>query len=75
MADEAVQAMRARSLRSIRTELEFLTDTAVISQQQLTSILSNLPEIPDFSRSTSSNNGPNVRSLAAAANSNSHLLK
>ncbi|KZZ91877.1 SH3 domain protein [Ascosphaera apis ARSEF 7405] len=57
MAEEAVQALRARSLRSIRTELEFLADTSAISQQQLNNILSNLPDIPEYSRPNSSSNG------------------
>lgn len=36
-------AMANRSLRSIRTELEFLTDSSVITPQQLSSILAQLP--------------------------------
>ncbi|KAL1968265.1 hypothetical protein VTN77DRAFT_2100 [Rasamsonia byssochlamydoides] len=36
-------AMTNRSLRTIRTELEFLADAAVITPQQLSSILSQLP--------------------------------
>ncbi|KAL2003510.1 hypothetical protein VTN02DRAFT_3605 [Thermoascus thermophilus] len=36
-------AMTNRSLRTIRTELEFLTDASVITPQQLSSILSQLP--------------------------------
>lgn len=36
-------AMANRSLRTIRTELEFLTDAAIITPHQLNSILSQLP--------------------------------
>jgi len=36
-------AMTNRSLRTIRTELEFLADASVITPQQLSSILSQLP--------------------------------
>lgn len=36
-------AMTNRSLRNIRTELEFLTDSSVITPQQLSSFLSQLP--------------------------------
>ncbi|RMZ77781.1 hypothetical protein DV737_g4231, partial [Chaetothyriales sp. CBS 132003] len=43
MATEASIALTNRSLRSIRTELEFLTDTGVITADQLSSILSQLP--------------------------------
>ncbi|KAL4897718.1 SH3 domain-containing protein [Aspergillus ambiguus] len=39
-----VSAMTNRSLRTVRMELEFLADTSVISSQQLSSILSQLPE-------------------------------
>ncbi|KAI9813651.1 MAG: hypothetical protein M1827_003722 [Pycnora praestabilis] len=45
--EEANLAMTNRSLRNIRTELEYLTDSSVISPQQLSSILSQLPnQIP-----------------------------
>lgn len=43
MANEASIALTNRALRTIRTELEFLTDSAIISPQQLSSILSQLP--------------------------------
>ncbi|RMD42436.1 hypothetical protein DV735_g2703, partial [Chaetothyriales sp. CBS 134920] len=43
MATEASIALTNRSLRTIRTELEFLTDTGVITADQLSSILSQLP--------------------------------
>ncbi|KAI9881608.1 MAG: hypothetical protein M1830_000172 [Pleopsidium flavum] len=36
-------AITNRSLRNIRTELEFLTDLSIISPQQLSSIISQLP--------------------------------
>ncbi|GAD97187.1 SH3 domain protein [Paecilomyces variotii No. 5] len=38
------KAMTNRSLRTIRTELEFLADASAITPQQLSSILSQLPE-------------------------------
>jgi len=44
MASEAsTAALTNRSLRTIRTELEFLTDCSVISPQQLSSLLAQLP--------------------------------
>nr|AEH41555.1 SH3 domain containing protein [Endocarpon pusillum] len=43
MASEASIALTNRALRTIKTELEFLTDSSVISPQQLSSILSQLP--------------------------------
>ncbi|KIW68933.1 hypothetical protein PV04_04845 [Phialophora macrospora] len=43
MATEASIALTNRSLRTIRTELEFLCDTNVISSEQLSSILAQLP--------------------------------
>jgi len=42
--EEVATAMTNRSLRSIRTELEFLTDSSVITPQQLAAILSQLPD-------------------------------
>ncbi|KAL9118857.1 MAG: hypothetical protein Q9187_004586 [Circinaria calcarea] len=41
--DERTSALANRSLRTIRTELEFLTDVSIISPQQLSSLLSQLP--------------------------------
>jgi len=41
--EEQSAAMINRSLRSIRTELEFLADSSVITPQQLSSFLSQLP--------------------------------
>ncbi|MCJ1369460.1 hypothetical protein MMC20_000671 [Loxospora ochrophaea] len=41
--EDANKAMTNRSLRTIRTELEFLADSSVITQQQLSSILTQLP--------------------------------
>ncbi|MCJ1365642.1 hypothetical protein MMC16_004767 [Acarospora aff. strigata] len=41
--EETNKAITNRSLRTIRSELEFLSETSVISQQQLSSILSQLP--------------------------------
>ncbi|EXJ94838.1 hypothetical protein A1O1_03236 [Capronia coronata CBS 617.96] len=43
MATEASIALTNRSLRNIRTELEFLADTSIISPEQLSSILAQLP--------------------------------
>jgi len=43
MANEATIALTNRALRTIRTELEFLTDSSIISPQQLSSILAQLP--------------------------------
>ncbi|OAG44343.1 hypothetical protein AYO21_01339 [Fonsecaea monophora] len=43
MATEASIALTNRSLRTIRTELEFLADTSIISPEQLSSILAQLP--------------------------------
>lgn len=43
MATQGHIALTNRALRTIRTELEFLTDSSVISPQQLSSILSQLP--------------------------------
>jgi len=42
--EETMAAMTNRSLRTIRTELEFLTDSAVITPQQLQNFLSQLPQ-------------------------------
>ncbi|KAI9673628.1 MAG: hypothetical protein M1817_002265 [Caeruleum heppii] len=47
--EELRLATTRRSLRAIRTELEYLTDTNVITSDQYTSILSQLPEIPSLS--------------------------
>ncbi|KAK4697746.1 LAS seventeen-binding protein 1/2, partial [Lecanoromycetidae sp. Uapishka_2] len=41
--EEQSAAMTNRSLRNIRTELEFLTDSSVITPQQLSNFLSQLP--------------------------------
>jgi len=43
MANEASIAQTNRSLRVIKAELEYLTDASVISPQQLSSILAQLP--------------------------------
>ncbi|KAJ5909688.1 hypothetical protein N7504_004331 [Penicillium tannophilum] len=47
MANDFASAMTTRSLRMVRTELEFLADSSVISRQQLNSILSQLPDESD----------------------------
>ncbi|KAK2759776.1 hypothetical protein FQN54_002510 [Arachnomyces sp. PD_36] len=41
--DDAVIAMTNRSLRTVKSELQFLADSSIISPQQLDSILSQLP--------------------------------
>ncbi|KAJ5965474.1 hypothetical protein N7481_012188 [Penicillium waksmanii] len=43
MASDFSAAMTTRSLRMVRTELEFLADAGVINPRQLSSILSELP--------------------------------
>ncbi|PYI02074.1 SH3-domain-containing protein [Aspergillus sclerotiicarbonarius CBS 121057] len=43
-------AMTSRSLRNVRSELEFLADSSVITPQQLSSILSQLPREDERSR-------------------------
>ncbi|KAJ5111312.1 hypothetical protein N7532_001847 [Penicillium argentinense] len=43
MASDFPSAMTARSLRMVRTELEFLADASVITRKQLSSILDELP--------------------------------
>ncbi|KAJ5703791.1 hypothetical protein N7493_010929 [Penicillium malachiteum] len=47
MASDFSTAMTTRSLRMVRTELEFLADSSVITRQQLNSILSQLPDESD----------------------------
>ncbi|KAL2865821.1 SH3 domain-containing protein [Aspergillus lucknowensis] len=49
--DKFYSALTNRSLRNIRSELEFLADSSVLTPQQLSSILSQLP---DCSNSTES---------------------
>ncbi|KAJ5289110.1 hypothetical protein N7478_002140 [Penicillium angulare] len=44
MASDFSSAMTTRSLRMVRTELEFLADSSVITRRQLNSILSQLPD-------------------------------
>ncbi|KAJ5220307.1 hypothetical protein N7468_009511 [Penicillium chermesinum] len=51
MASDFSSAMTARSLRIVKTELEFLADASVISQQQLSSLLSQLPTNENAARS------------------------
>ncbi|CAL5866206.1 uncharacterized protein PFLUO_LOCUS413 [Penicillium psychrofluorescens] len=46
-SSEFTAAMTTRSLRMVRTELEFLADSSVINSQQLSSILSQLPSESD----------------------------
>lgn len=44
MASDFSAAMTTRSLRMVRTELEFLADAGVINSRQLSSILAELPD-------------------------------
>ncbi|KAJ5306218.1 hypothetical protein PENANT_c024G00489 [Penicillium antarcticum] len=46
-SSDFASAMTGRSLRMVRTELEFLADTSVITPRQLSSILSQLPADSD----------------------------
>ncbi|EWC48780.1 hypothetical protein DRE_00085 [Drechslerella stenobrocha 248] len=62
-------AMAARSLRTIRTELEFLADTGHITAAQLSSILTNL-DLPTAAATTTST--LNSRSSAAAVSEQQH---
>ncbi|MCJ1383817.1 hypothetical protein MMC17_006931 [Xylographa soralifera] len=58
--DPTTKAIANRSLRTIRTELEFLADTSLLSASQLSSILALLP---DPSSSASSTTQPPTTSL------------
>ncbi|CAI7577660.1 unnamed protein product [Penicillium glandicola] len=52
-SNEFASAMTTRSLRMVRTELEFLADASVITPHQLSSILSQLPTDSGASRASS----------------------
>ncbi|MCJ1282735.1 hypothetical protein MMC26_002060 [Xylographa opegraphella] len=58
--DPTTKAIANRSLRTIRTELEFLADTSLLSASQLSSILALLP---DPSSSASATTQPPTTSL------------
>ncbi|KAI9753352.1 MAG: hypothetical protein M4579_005210 [Chaenotheca gracillima] len=58
---EAANAMAKRSLRNIQTELEFLADSSIITQQQLSSITALLPHESNM-RVPVSNGTPTVTS-------------
>ncbi|MCJ1302140.1 hypothetical protein MMC08_004943 [Hypocenomyce scalaris] len=66
--EERNAAMTNRSLRTIRTELEFLTDTSIITPQQLTTILSHLPS-QTLLHAPLREISPNTAAAAAAASS------
>jgi len=50
--EEFSVSMTNRSLRTVKAELEFLADNSIISRQQLTSILSELPAETSFNART-----------------------
>ena len=52
MTDHTTKAITNRSLRTIRTELEFLTDISLLSTSQLSSILALLPDPSTTSSAT-----------------------
>ncbi|KAL3482497.1 SH3 domain-containing protein [Aspergillus californicus] len=51
--DKYLAAMANRSLRTVRSELEFLADASVITPQQLSTILSQLPNSSESERQVS----------------------
>ncbi|EKV19252.1 Src homology-3 domain [Penicillium digitatum] len=55
---EFASAMTTRSLRMVRTELEFLADASVITPRQLSSILSQLPTDSEPSRAVQVSSPP-----------------
>ncbi|KAJ5428275.1 hypothetical protein N7445_009729 [Penicillium cf. griseofulvum] len=57
-SSEFASAMTTRSLRMVRTELEFLADAHVITPQQLSSILSQLPTDSEASRAVHASPSP-----------------
>ncbi|KAJ5210722.1 hypothetical protein N7491_010531 [Penicillium cf. griseofulvum] len=57
-SSEFASAMANRSLRMVRTELEFLADAHVITPQQLSSILSQLPIDSEASRAVPASPSP-----------------
>ncbi|KAF3023333.1 hypothetical protein E8E15_007390 [Penicillium rubens] len=57
-SSEFASAMTTRSLRMVRTELEFLADASVITPQQLSSILSQLPTDSETSRAVHTSPSP-----------------
>ncbi|KAJ5124253.1 uncharacterized protein N7515_008078 [Penicillium bovifimosum] len=57
-SSDFASAMTARSLRMVRTELEFLADSSVISRQQLSSILSQLPADANAPRAVQASPSP-----------------
>ncbi|KXG46044.1 uncharacterized protein PGRI_049000 [Penicillium griseofulvum] len=57
-SNEFASAMTTRSLRMVRTELEFLADAHVITPQQLSSIISQLPTDSEASRAVHASPSP-----------------
>ncbi|KAJ5816444.1 hypothetical protein N7447_008677 [Penicillium robsamsonii] len=57
-SSEFASAMTTRSLRMVRTELEFLADSGVITPRQLSSILSQLPSDSEASRAVNASSPP-----------------
>ncbi|OQE37388.1 hypothetical protein PENCOP_c010G06655 [Penicillium coprophilum] len=57
-SSEFASAMTTRSLRMVRTELEFLADSRVITPHQLSSILSQLPTDSEVSRAAHASASP-----------------
>ncbi|KGO75339.1 hypothetical protein PITC_001930 [Penicillium italicum] len=57
-ASEFASAMTTRSLRMVRTELEFLADSSVITRHQLSSILSQLPTDSEATRAGQASPSP-----------------
>ncbi|KAL8707742.1 MAG: hypothetical protein Q9220_007262 [cf. Caloplaca sp. 1 TL-2023] len=74
--DEQTAAMTNRSLRTIRTELEYLTDARLITPTQLTSLLSQLPSQTALSAPLASPSpvaAPPISSTPGVGNLASHL--
>ncbi|KAJ5372554.1 hypothetical protein N7517_004560 [Penicillium concentricum] len=57
-SSDFASAMTTRSLRMVRTELEFLADSRVITPHQLSSILSQLPTDSEASRAANASSPP-----------------
>ncbi|KAJ5154522.1 uncharacterized protein N7500_009961 [Penicillium coprophilum] len=57
-SSEFASAMTTRSLRMVRTELEFLADSRVITPHQLSTILSQLPTDSEASRAAHASSSP-----------------
>ncbi|KAL4765539.1 SH3 domain-containing protein [Aspergillus foveolatus] len=62
-----LSALTSRSLRNVRSELEFLADASVITPQQLSSILSQLPNSSGSERQVSAPSQPSPVQLPPPA--------